>query len=142
MQLGCPIDRHAQRGKHEERVFTYFRQVKATSWKEPKHKATDSMNNTAWQNACDEAGLDIRLHDLRHTVGMRLREAGVAERTQDEILWHSKGTMTGHYAAAQVRELHDALELIKEPSGRESQNILALVRTRVPQKSPTQRKTA
>lgn len=131
----------AQRGLHEERVFTFFRAVKKPG-KVPKHKATDSMNNTAWQNACDAAGLDIRLHDLRHTVGMRLREAGVSERTQDEILWHSKGTMTNHYAVAQVREIYDALELIKEPTGHESVNVLALVRGQVPQNSPPQRKTA
>ncbi|WP_369952299.1 tyrosine-type recombinase/integrase [Ralstonia syzygii] len=131
----------AQRGLHEERVFTFFRAVKKPG-KVPKHKATDSMNNTAWQNACEAAGLDIRLHDLRHTVGMRLREVGVSERTQDEILWHSKGTMTNHYAVAQVREIYDALELIRESTGHESVNVLALVRRQVPQNSPPQRKTA
>lgn len=113
-----------QRGKHQERVFTF------------QGKPLNSMNNTAWQSARKRAGLDdLHVHDLRHTVGMRLREAGVSERTQDEILWHTNKRMTTHYAAAQVRELYNALEIIKEPSGQESINILELVR-RVPQKSP------
>lgn len=139
----------SQRGIHEERVFTYHKQVKPGSDTIPTHKAVSSMNNTAWQRARQEAGLgDLHVHDLRHTAGMRLREAGVAERTQDEILWHSAGkTMTTHYASAQLAELHDALEGIRRPSGRESINLLEIARkgAPVPQKSPSvsgERKTA
>ena len=41
-----------------------------------------TMNNTAWQTARKKAGLgDLHVHDLRHTVGMRLREAAVPEST-------------------------------------------------------------
>lgn len=39
------------------------------------------MNNTAWQRARELAGLgDLHVHDLRHTVGMRLRKAGITRR--------------------------------------------------------------
>ncbi len=100
------------------------------------------MNKTAWQSARKRAGLDdLHVHDLRHTVGMILRGAGVSERTQNEILWHTNKSMTTHYAAAQVRELYNALEMIKEPTGQESINILELMR-RVPQKSPSQKQKA
>ena len=55
----------------------------------------------------------FRVHDLRHTLGMRLREVGVMENTIAENLWHSIGrNVTRHYSAAQVRELHAALERI------------------------------
>lgn len=79
---------------------------------------------------------------------MRLREAGVPERTRDEILWNSSGeAITTHYAAAQVAELYDALETIRRPTGNESINVLEVARVRgpVPQKSTeasAQRKTA
>lgn len=133
----------AQRGRHKERVFTYYRAAKADTRKPVTHRPVASMNNTAWQRARDEAGLgDLHVHDIRHTVGMRLREAGVSERTQDEILWHKNGGMTNHYAVAMVAELYDALERIKEPSSWESQNILELVRAQVPQKSPSNKKAA
>lgn len=106
------------------------------------------MNNTAWQSARARAGLgDLHVHDLRHTVGMRLRHAGVSERTQDEILWHSKKDMTAHYAVAQVREVYDALELIKEEGEEgETLNLLALVRRAqmktITPKLPQMKKTA
>jgi len=77
------------------------------------------MLNTGWVNACAKAGLSgLHVHDLRHTVGMRLREVGVPERTISEVLWHSTGrNVTRHYSVAQVRKLLDALELIKcEPA--------------------------
>lgn len=141
-----------QRGRHAERVFTYYKQVKAGSGKTPTHVPVADMNNTAWQRARQAAGLDdLHVHDLRHTVGMRLRHAGVPERTQDEILWHSRKDMTAHYAVAQIREVFDALELIKEEGlGGETLNLLAIVRraqiAAVPKNHPqithTQRKTA
>jgi len=43
----------------------------------------ENVNNTAWQLARKIAGIsDLHIHDLRHTVGMRLREAGVREETK------------------------------------------------------------
>ncbi|WP_454691195.1 tyrosine-type recombinase/integrase [Achromobacter aloeverae] len=138
----------SQRGLHPERVFTYARPTKPG--KPVKHMPIGSMNNTAWQAARERAGLgDLHVHDLRHTVGMRLRDAGVLDRTQDDILWHSRGGMTAHYAVAQIREIYNALELIKQPGAAgESLNLLALVRNMqalqagVPQKSPNNKKAA
>jgi len=135
-----------QRGLHPDRVFTYARPVKAG--KKAKHVPIGSMNNTAWQRVREEAELgDLHVHDLRHTVGMRLRDAGVAPETRDEVLWHNSKEMSTHYAIAQVREVYQALERITAPSEEgESLNLLALAqgrgRARVPQNSPTQRKTA
>lgn len=87
------------------------------------------MNNNGWQKARKAVGLqDVRVHDLRHTVGMRLREAGVREETISDILWHSRGTMTAHYSVAQVRELLDALNLITDESSRTNANLEMLFR--------------
>ncbi|TAL89242.1 MAG: site-specific integrase [Candidimonas sp.] len=137
-----------QRGLHPEYVFTYYKKVKPGRGKVAIHNPTGKMNNTAWQSARTRAGLgDLHVHDLRHTVGMRLRHAGISERTQDEILWHSKKDMTSHYAVAQVKEIYNALEEIKEEGlAGETLDLLALVRrTQVkslPQNYPTQRKAA
>ena len=112
-----------RRGKHPEFVFTYQRGKKL----EPH--AVETMNNNGWQNARRGIGLqDVRVHDLRHTVGMRLREAGVREETISDILWHSRGTMTAHYSVAQVRELLDALNLITDESNRKNANLEMLFR--------------
>lgn len=112
-----------QRGKHPEFVFTYQR------GKLLEPHAVETMNNNGWQTARKLVGLqDVRVHDLRHTVGMRLREAGVREETISDILWHTRGTMTSHYSVAQVRELLDALNLITDESNRTNANLEMLFR--------------
>lgn len=115
-----------QRGKHPEFVFTYQR------GKNHEPHAVETMNNNGWQTARKAVGLqDVRVHDLRHTVGMRLREAGVREETISDILWHSRGTMTAHYSVAQVRELLDALNLITDESNRTNASLEMLFREKV-----------
>jgi len=52
------------RGQHPEFVFVY------------RGKAVGTINNTAWQSARRRAGLEhVRVHDLKHTFGRRLRAA-------------------------------------------------------------------
>jgi integrase len=88
-----------------------------------------TMNNTAWQNARAAAQLgDLHVHDLRHTVGMRLREMGVHESTVADILWHKTRTMTQHYSMGQLVELHESLEKIKQDSGRWNKSLATLRR--------------
>ena len=92
-----------------------------------KYRPIQTMNNTGWQNARKAAGLgDLHVHDLRHTVGMRLREAGVAESTVADVLWHSTRSMTQHYSTAQIVELHGALEKITADSGAWNKSLATL----------------
>lgn len=86
-----------------------------------------TMNNTAWQSARARASLgDLHVHDLRHTVGMRLREAGVNDTTRSDVLWHSSRSITNHYSMAQIREIHEALEKITRPSNGWNKSLQAL----------------
>ena len=106
--------------------------------KSQKSHVVETMNNGGWQNARKKVGLQgVKIHDLRHTVGMRLREAGVHEETIADILWHSRGTMTRHYSVVQVRELLDALNLITDESHRSNANLEILFREKP---SPFKRK--
>jgi integrase len=141
----------AVRGQHEEFVFVYRRERVKNLGRAPvmKYRPIEKMNNTGWQNARTAAGLgDLHVHDLRHTVGMRLREAGVPEGTISDILWHSKQSMTQHCSVAQIVELHAALEKIRADNGTWNKSLATLrlehdaLRGRsVPHNSP-QRKTA
>ena len=82
------------------------------------------------------------MHDLRHTVGMRLREAGVKEETIADILWHNRRGMTAHYSMAQIVEIRDALELITDERNRFNKSLASLIREKSPQKVPkAERKT-
>lgn len=142
----------ACRGRHPEFVFVWRRERVKNVDQEPamKYQPIAAMNNTAWQNARTKAALgDLHVHDLRHTVGMRLREAGVPESTIADVLWHSKQSITAHYTVAQIVELHGALEKIKADSGAWNKSLTTLRLesqaargTTSPAKVPQQRKTA
>ncbi|OZI58744.1 hypothetical protein CAL27_18870 [Bordetella genomosp. 1] len=117
-----------QRGLHPERVFTYPTRCGTDS--SPTYRPLGTMYGPAWRTAREAAGLDdLHVHDLRHTVGMRLRAAGVPERTQNDILWHTQGSMTAHYAVAQLREIYNALEAMNvDDEVGESVNLAAVIR--------------
>ena len=67
------------------------------------------MNNSAWQKARNETGLtQVRVHDLKHTFGRRLRAAGVALETRRVLLGHKSGDITTHYSAPELAELVEA----------------------------------
>lgn len=123
----------AQRDIHDEYVFTY------------KGHRVETMNNSAWQRSRRLAGLDdLHVHDLRHTVGMRLREAEVREETIADILWHNRPSMTAHYSVAQVTELFEALNKVSNESNRVNRSLVMIAREArkadFPKKSPNKQK--
>lgn len=110
------------RGEHETHVFTY-------KHRNGVRRPMRVCNNTAWQRFRERCGLgDLHVHDLRHTVGMRLREAGVREETISAVLWHTTASMTQHYSQASVKEVYDALELITAPRFATNRTLQSLMR--------------
>ncbi|MBN9359556.1 MAG: site-specific integrase [Herbaspirillum huttiense] len=49
----------------------------------------------------------MRVHDLRHTYGTRLRAAGVSEEDRALLLGHANKSMPEHYATGTVERLVD-----------------------------------
>jgi integrase len=87
----------SRRGKHVTHVFTY------------KGEPVRRMLNSAWRKARVRAGLPtLRVHDLKHTFGRRLRAAGVSFEDRQDLLGHKSGRMTTHYSAAEIGDLIDA----------------------------------
>lgn len=83
-----------QRRKHPIWVFPY------------RGKPINTMNNTAWQDARERAHLKpVRVHDLRHTYGARLRAAGVSEEDRAALLGHAWHSMPDFYASPDIRRL-------------------------------------
>jgi integrase len=140
------------RGRHPEYVFVWRRERVKNLDQAPAmpYQPIAAMNNTAWQRARRLARLgDLHVHDLRHTVGMRLREAGVPDTTIADVLWHTKKSITHHYTMAQIVELHAALEKVKAESGTWNKSLHTLrlehqarQDSGTPPKVPRQRKTA
>jgi integrase len=101
----------------------------------------ETMNNTAWQRARKLAGIpDLHIHDLRHTVGMRLREAGIREETIADILWHARQGMTAHYSVVQIDELVDALNRITNEGSRVNRSLAMIRREQLGEKSHHRKK--
>ena len=91
----------AQRGKHNEYVFTY------------KGQPVQRINGHAWTKARERAGLKkCRIHDLRHTFGRRLRAAEVSFENRQDLLGHKSNRITDHYCRAEIAQLHEAVEKI------------------------------
>jgi len=52
----------------------------------------------------------VRVHDLKHTFGRRLRAAGVSFEDRQDLLGHKSARMTTHYSAAEFSRLIEAAE--------------------------------
>jgi len=90
-----------QRGKHPSFVFVY------------NGKPTTRMLNGAWLRARKRACLpQVRVHDLKHTFGRRLRSAGVSFEDRQDLLGHRSGRITTHYSAAELSRLIEAAESV------------------------------
>jgi integrase len=89
----------ARRGEHKEFVFTYTG---------PGHELgrVGTINSAAFQKARADVGLSmVRVHDLRHTFGQRLREAGTSEEDRALLLGHAVEGMPQLYATATIARL-------------------------------------
>lgn len=87
----------SRRGINRKYVFSY------------KGKKLSKMNNTAWRNAREKSELpSLRVHDLKHTYGRRLRAVGVSSEDRQDLLGHKNGSITTHYSSAQIENLIEA----------------------------------
>lgn len=105
----------AQRGKHPDFVFVYQCRHRG------EVKPVTRMCNSAWKRARKAAGFpDLRVHDLKHTFGRRLRAAGVPLETRKVLLGHRNGDITSHYSAPELKELLDAANRVCEAGSRKT----------------------
>jgi integrase len=71
-----------------------------------KNKPITRMLNSGWKKARNSAGLpNVRVHDLKHTFGRRLRAAGVDFEDRQDLLGHKNGRITTHYSNAELTNL-------------------------------------
>lgn len=109
----------AQRGKHVTHVFAY------------RGKPVFRMLNSAWKCARTRAGLpQVRVHDLKHTFGRRLRAAGVSFEDRQDLLGHRSGRITTHYSAVELTRLIEAANQVCE-RGEAKPNLVVLKRSSV-----------
>jgi integrase len=108
------------RAQNDEYVFTY------------RGNPVLRMMNSAWLNARNATGLEkVRVHDLKHTFGRRLRAAGVSFEDRQDLLGHRSGRMTTHYSAAELTKLIDAANKVCERAGKGKPELVVLRRLSV-----------
>ncbi|WP_414705004.1 tyrosine-type recombinase/integrase [Pseudomonas coleopterorum] len=110
-----------QRGINREWVFPY------------NDSAMHRMNDSAWKKARVRAAklwqeknlrpahpgyASIRIHDLKHSFGRRLRAAGVTEEDRKALLGHKNGSITSHYSGAELGQLIDAANKVSATDSR------------------------
>lgn len=83
-----------------------------------RNKRISRIHNTAWKNAWKKAKLTTDKehlkgpHNLKHTFGRSLRQAGVNLETRKTLLHHTHGDVTLDYSPAEVQELLEATQKI------------------------------
>lgn len=99
---------NSERGKHPSHVFSF------------KGRPLARILSTGWRNARVKAELPhVRVHDLKHTFGRRLRAAGVSFEDRQDLLGHRSGRITTHYSSAELQNLFEAANRVceKQKSG-------------------------
>jgi len=105
----------SQRGKHDQYVFTF------------RGNPITRINNTGWKEARKKADLTfVRVHDLKHTFGRRLRSVGVSFEDRQDLLGHRSGRITTHYSSAELQNLYEAANKVCEKQ--QSGVVLTLLR--------------
>src|SRR6266404_2165051 len=90
-----------------------------TAWKAARERAADAWEKEHKDTA--PAGFrKIRVHDLKHTVGRRLRAAGVSFEDRQDLLGHKRRRMTTHYSEAELANLIAAADRACSSKSRKS----------------------
>jgi len=123
----------AQRGQHPDNVFAYVPKRRNAKPGEQQEGAAPvpvlHMNNSAWQSAraraadkweeqtgtpAPEGFRKVRVHDLKHAFGRRLRAAGVSFEDRQDLLGHKSARITTHYSGPELANLIAAAEKVCE----------------------------
>lgn len=92
-----------ERGEHPTHVFRF------------KSRPLARMLSTGWRSARKAAGLEqVRVHDLKHTYGRRLRALGVSLEDRADLLGHRSERITTHYSLAELQSLYAATNKVCE----------------------------
>jgi len=92
-----------QRGISKEWVFPYngtaMHRMNDSAWKKARVRAAKLWQEENLRPA-HPGYASIRIHDLKHTFGRRLRAAGVTEEDRKSLLGHKNGSITSHFTPA------------------------------------------
>ncbi|SBW79858.1 integrase [Pseudomonas veronii 1YdBTEX2] len=116
-----------QRGLHKDLVFPYgqpdqfgptsMHRMNDSAWKKARVRAADKWEK-AHQSPAHPGFRSIRIHDLKHTFGRRLRAASVTEEDRKALLGHKNGSITSHYSTPELQHLIEAANKVSATDSR------------------------
>ena len=110
-------EHEADRAKRGLEPLTNIQLRKKNLLQTIRYKAMRRFIDQHWSSL--SAFARVRVHDLKHTFGRRLRAAGVPNETRKVLLGHRNGDITTHYSGVELQELIDAVEKVSDKkSGR------------------------
>ena len=111
------------RGVHSEFVFTRHGQpltkLYNSGWKAARRRAAGRYEKEIGR-PCPSGFRSVRVHDLKHTFGHRLRVAGVGFEDRKVLLGHKSDHVTTHYSAPEMGALIAAAERVCDLGSRKS----------------------
>ena len=120
------------RGEHRDLVFSHkghgYYTIDNSGWHGARRRAAARYEKELGR-PCPDGFRNVRVHDLKHTYGYRLRAAGVAFEDRQVLLGHKTQHITTHYSAADIGNLIASSEKVCELASRKSPAV-AIVRTR------------
>jgi integrase len=124
-----------QRDLHSEYVFPYcghrVTRMYNSAWKRARRKAAEKYLKVLGK-ACPDGFLRIRIHDLKHTFGRRLRAEDVSFEDRQDLLGHKSGRITTHYSAAELCNLIAAANKVCKENSRKTPAPLTVREKRGP----------
>ena len=110
-----------QRGISREWVFPYdgtaMHRMNDSAWKKARVRAAKLWQEENLRPA-HPGYASIRIHDLKHSFGRRLRAAGVTEEDRKSLLGHKNGSITSHYSGAELGKLIEAADMVSTTDSR------------------------
>lgn len=110
-----------QRGISREWVFPYngtgMHRMNDSAWKKARVRAAKLWQEQHLRPA-HPGYASIRVHDLKHTFGRRLKAAGVTEEDRKSLLGHKNGSVTSHYSGAELGQLIEAANKVSATDSR------------------------
>ena len=123
------------RRQHQTYVFTYqdryglrnrVGRINNKGWRAARRRAAARYTETM-DRECPAGFKSVRVHDLRHTFGRRLRAAGVGLEDRQDLLGHKSSRMTTHYSAAELGNLLSAANLATKSRESPARTVLHVV---------------
>ena len=99
-----------------------------SGWKAARRRASGRYAKE-FGRPCPQGFRSLRVHDLKHTFGHRVRAAGIGFEDRKVLLGHKSDHVTTHYSAPEIGALIAAAERVCKLGSRKSPT-LSIVRVR------------